>query len=837
MPGQGWKLHVSANEQSAIDVLTAAVPILVRYRTAFKVVASLRQLHELNHGEAGQAQVGKFVTAYPVDDDTACRLAADLDAATTGLSGPRVPSDRPVRRGGVVHYRYGSFGGCYLQTKLGETVPAIVGPAGEMVADRRETYYLEPPGTPPNPFERPGVVTAADRRERLGRYQLVAEVSRSGHNEVWFALDTERLAPCIVKKALADVCCGNESPAARLMCEADALRRLAGVATVPRLLDVVTDESGQPCLVLEDVPGRRLDLLVADAARSGALIAGDQVLDIARRLVRAVAEIHDGAFLHTDIKAANILLEPGGAVRVIDWDNCVRVGGADVVIGRGTAGYASPQRAAGEPASTADDIYSIGAVLFLLLTGAEPASRPGPRLVPAPDGHPLRDDVSAHFEAVIGECLDPDPARRPRDASQLGRRLDEVDVAHSSSPPRRAASESAREPETELWRSVAWDLRADLIREMSPVDGRPPWLSRAADGSLHPLRDINSGVAGVLLGLCDLAECLDDDQAREAVGTAASWLARSRPLREPGLPGLFVGEIGVGIALLRCSEVLQDQALRALAQQRMLDVASLTHESADLFNGTAGRLRGHLACWRLTADSAHLRAAIACGDHLVRTAGVSPRHGGTRWQIPPGYGGLSGSAYLGYAHGSAGIADVLRELYEITGRAAYLDTVLGVADDLSELAQPDPSCNDGASWPQTLDASPHPPLWCHGAAGIGLFFLHLHRAGLYPQAESVATRAMRSVARARWIGPVICHGLAGNLLALLEARQLGVIAADCVAEAPLAASLRAFIECGARRHPSLAGPDYLIGRAGLGAAALAIAGHLPRAYAMLMNSF
>jgi hypothetical protein len=121
---QGWKLHISACASSAPEVIRRAIPILLRESASFKLAASEGFLNDLNEGHGGLSQVGKFLTVYPSDDAEAVRLACDLDKALTGLRGPRVPSDRPLRAGSLVNYRYGRFTDLFVQTRFGQNMPA-----------------------------------------------------------------------------------------------------------------------------------------------------------------------------------------------------------------------------------------------------------------------------------------------------------------------------------------------------------------------------------------------------------------------------------------------------------------------------------------------------------------------------------------------------------------------------------------------------------------------------------------------------------------------------------------------------------------------------------------
>ncbi|MGH3897168.1 MAG: hypothetical protein ACRDTA_02730 [Pseudonocardiaceae bacterium] len=85
------------------QVLAAAVPVLTRNPTAFKVPATMSQLRRLVVRDCDRAQAGKVVTIYPDDDEQFVRLAVELHEVTAAMVGPRSRSDRPCRPGSRVH--------------------------------------------------------------------------------------------------------------------------------------------------------------------------------------------------------------------------------------------------------------------------------------------------------------------------------------------------------------------------------------------------------------------------------------------------------------------------------------------------------------------------------------------------------------------------------------------------------------------------------------------------------------------------------------------------------------------------------------------------------------
>ena len=219
-------------------------------------------------------------------------------------------------------------------------------------------------------------------------------------------------------------------------------------------------------------------------------------------------------------------------------------------------------------------------------------------------------------------------------------------------------------------------------------------------------RDLNTGSAGPVLALAELVGKLGVLEHRRVLVQGARWLASApRPDGRP-LPGLYVGEAGPGAALLRAGQVLGDPDLVAAAAERGRWIATLPYASPDLYNGTAGRLRFHLLLWDETDDPEHLGHAVEAGDVLL-VAAEEAGPGEVRWRIPPGYDGLSGCANLGYAHGAAGIADVLLDLFEATRDERFLAPAQGAGRWLARLAVP--LLEDGSvSMPRSCRGSDDP---------------------------------------------------------------------------------------------------------------------------------
>ncbi|HET8840265.1 MAG TPA: lanthionine synthetase LanC family protein, partial [Ktedonobacteraceae bacterium] len=336
-------------------------------------------------------------------------------------------------------------------------------------------------------------------------------------------------------------------------------------------------------------------------------------------------------------------------------------------------------------------------------------------------------------------------------------------------------------------------------------------------------RDINTGNAGTLLALAELVAEHPEMAQQPLLAEAARWMQRAPFISGQPLPGLYIGEAGVGTALLRAGQILHEDALIVAAIERGRLVASLPYASPDLFHGTAGRLRFHLWLWDETGEQEHLRHALACGDQLLAAA-LCNESQEVFWTIPEGYQALSGQTYLGYAHGAAGIADALLDLFEITGDERYARLIQGVTRWLQRQASALPLEGDesASGWPIREHAAVTAPFWCHGGAGIGLFFLHAARHSFCSEASDLAAGAARSVAcGTKWANATQCHGLAGNIEFLLDMYQATGQHLYRTQAFSLARCLSAFAleHKGLRVFPSevptVFTPDYMVGYGGI----------------------
>jgi hypothetical protein len=760
---------VAAGVLTANEVLDTALPVILDEDADFKVVASVRQLAALNDGRGGRSQVGKFITVYPNDDAQAVRLAAALDETTQGLRGPSISSDRPLRPDSLVHYRYGGFGDLQVRTQLGRTLPAIRTPDGSLAPDHRLRAYYAPPWAQ-DPFAAAGIAQAqpAWSSTIADRYVILAVLHTSPRSQLYLSLNLADATKCVVKRVADD---GSDS-VQRLRNEAAVLERLAPDPRFPRPLELLEEARGV-CLAMEDFDGQTLERHLISLRERNILPRRDELLRWACELADMLEAIHATGLVYRDLKAPNVVVAPDGRLRLVDFELAGEQDQArdedHAPFGGGTRGYMSPRQAAGEAASVADDVYSLGALLYLIASGAEPSLAPDPEHLLHRPVDLLHPALGPALARVIGRCLDPDPGRRPHSPAAVAAALCHAgETASAASAVLRSSEAGAREGALDLARRIG-DMLCESLEQVTDAQARGRVHAGPLDEEPWSL-DLNMGAAGAILVLAEVVAEFDDPAHRDALEQGARWLSGAPRTGGTRLPGLYVGEAGIAAAQLRAGQVLGDADLVNAAAQTGRWLAGLPQSSPDLFNGTAGILRFHLFLWQQTAAQEHLDHAVAAAEQLL--AFGADATGTLDWTIPPGYDALSGQRLTGYAHGAAGIADVLLDLVEITGASELLDAARSVGRWLEDLAKPVLENGTGLNWPSDATSSPKMAFWCHGAAGIARFLLHLGHVGHQPEAIGLARAAALVVAEGtRWSGVTQCHGLAGNVECLLDVYQ------------------------------------------------------------------
>lgn len=264
-----------------------------------------------------------------------------------------------------------------------------------------------------------------------GRYQLLERIGSGGMSIVYKAQD-RALGRLVAIKMLHESLTGDPDFLLRFQQEAYAAANL----THPNIVTVhdIGQDGQRHFIVMEYVDGQTLKQLIRQYNEEERLMPLDRVLDLSVQICSGIGYAHRANLVHCDVKPQNVMITRDDRVKVADFGIARAVSEAsqqyqDSQIW-GTPQYFSPEQAAGKAATPASDVYSIGIMMFEMLTGALPfqaQSQTALALKHLQEKPPLVGDLNPaipeRLELIVDKVLSKEPSGRYRTAGQLGQVL------------------------------------------------------------------------------------------------------------------------------------------------------------------------------------------------------------------------------------------------------------------------------------------------------------------------------------------------------------------------------------------------------------------------------
>ena len=370
--------------------------------------------------------------------------------------------------------------------------------------------------------------------QRLGKYEVQAEIGRGGMGIVYRGYDSLLDRPVAIK-VLAPHLVWEPGFVERFLREARTAARLkhAGIVAIYD----VGQQGNDYYIVMEYLEGQTLSNLIR---QQGALPTG-QALAILQPLAAALDFAHQQGLVHRDVKPSNVVVHPGGHVTLTDFgvaraahETRLTTTGALV----GTPQYMSPEQAQGEEVDHRTDIYSLGVVAYETLAGQGPFDATTPHAVlhrviydPPPPVRARHPDLPPEIDDVLATALAKEPASRYQTAGEFVGDLEAAVTGRPARPREAPGPVAAPVPPRSTRRAVARPASRPAARPQAlPAPGRGfglVWFVASALASM----------AGWALGI-QMAEAVGralgpivDIALLEAAAGAASW----------GAVGLLVG--------------------------------------------------------------------------------------------------------------------------------------------------------------------------------------------------------------------------------------------------------------------------------------------------------
>lgn len=255
-----------------------------------------------------------------------------------------------------------------------------------------------------------------------GRYQVIEELGEGGMGRVYRVLDTKIDEEIALKLVKYDAACDRKS-LERLRAELKKGRKVAH-KNVARMFDL-NEADGVPYITMQYVRGENLRSLIRKVGRLDA----SQAVPIATQVCQGLAEAHSENIIHRDLKPQNIMIDEDGKAHIMDFglaQLASSVGRSEKGAVEGTPAYIAPELVAGRPPDRRVDLYSLGIVLYEMVTGRTPFTAESAQALAVKhmtdlpkDPRETNPEIPVGLVRVIMRCLEKKPERRYQSAEEV----------------------------------------------------------------------------------------------------------------------------------------------------------------------------------------------------------------------------------------------------------------------------------------------------------------------------------------------------------------------------------------------------------------------------------
>ena len=584
---QGWKVHVSATPECAVETLARTTRVCVDAGVSFKFLPTLTELTESSSKNQARGAAGKFITIYPDDDGQLGELLSVLASVLRGQEGPYILSDLRYVPDAPVFVRYGAIMGARVPDVDDEPVDSIVDPRDmRLVPDHRDPRVVIPDGVEVPEFLRPAYEASQQSCvSRLDDFVSIKPLSFSNAGGVYRAeLPDGEVRILREARPHAGLDGRNRCALQRQLVEEEVLRDLVGVKGVQQLRGVFTAWEHR-YLEVDYIPGVTLSSWMVQNTHlqeKDPVEYARQVVAIVEQLIAVVEAIHQRGWAFGDLHPGNVLVSDDGAVTMLDLEDASRLD-SKRELGVRVFEYCADKSADARQA----DWFAVARCIMMLYCSDFEIEAVSPA---------FWERCRRRVREVYGE----------RAAEQLalveGRYAAGIRPVTASDvtvgvPSRRLSVDSGI---AGLLSGIEWS------RQFGPDGAFPGYITQMAAG-VHEV--ITTGRAGVVLAQQRIGVRPADGDVDALRKTAREWPGQEAP-------GLLNGLAGVALTL---SEV---DAQRDAAQRDAVVAAGKALESAvgrrrlDLAAGQAGVILAALEVAKTTGNSELMDRAVAAYRRL-----------------------------------------------------------------------------------------------------------------------------------------------------------------------------------------------------------------------------
>ena len=584
---QGWKVHVSATPECAVETLARTTRVCVDAGVSFKFLSTLAELRGSSSKNQARGAAGKFITIYPDDDGQLGELLSVLASALKGQEGPYILSDLRYVPDAPVFVRYGAIMGARVPDVDDEPVDSIVDPRDmRLIPDHRDPRVVIPDGVEVPEFLRPAYEASQQSCvSRLDDFVSIKPLSFSNAGGVYRAeLPDGEVRILREARPHAGLDGRNRCALQRQLVEEEVLRDLVGVEGVQQLRGVFTAWEHR-YLEVDYIPGVTLTSwmsLNTYLRESDPVEYARQVVGIVDQIVTTVEAIHQRGWAFGDLHPGNVLVSDDGTVTMLDLEDASRLD-SKRELGVRVFEYCADETADAGQA----DWFAVARCIMLLYCSDFEIEAVSPAF-----WERCRHRVREVYGARAAEQLALVEGRyaagiRPVTASDVT-----VGV-----PSQRLSVDSGI---SGLLSGIEWS------RQFGPDGAFPGDVSQITAG-VHEV--ITTGRAGVVLAQQRIGVRPADGDVDALRTTAREWPGQEAP-------GLLKGVAGVALTLSEVDAQRDDVQRDAVAAAGKALESALGRRRLDLAAGQAGVILAALEVAKTVGDSELMDRAVAAYHRL-----------------------------------------------------------------------------------------------------------------------------------------------------------------------------------------------------------------------------
>lgn len=632
LPTQGWKIHVSATDESCHELLRKVVPILLDHDVQFKFANDLNTLKMMTSKRWSRGGSGKFITVYPTTDEMFHFIIERLHDAVKDDIGSYILSDNRYKECRCLYYRYGGILQTHRLDFMGQLLPVLTSPEGEEILDDRAPYFNPPPWVT-DPFPR----EEEDQAEMTlgdGRFLVKSALGFSNTGGVYLGLDTVTGKDVVIKEARPFVELHGKSRDAisRLKQEEKTLRILDGLGITPSVVATFSDWENYYLaeeyfdatdvreVMLMNSPLLRINPTVADSENFYGICKSLFI-----SLLKALDQIHGRGVVVADLSAVNILVDKlTNTVRIIDLEAAYQQD-VDDPSDIYTPGFRSVTKGHQKTGGYADDLYAAAALMVYSMFPIVAISY-------------LRDDLFTNilpviladigwaktkvYEVIQGLANNTMSCQRACELLEMP-----VEFEQPLCASRFQQGPSPSEGYRELAQFLLHSYRMNEKFTLFPVD--PFALHTNSVG-------LGFGSSGIIYALTQSGF----EIPQPAMDRFTKEIGRIEQANIPS--GMLTGSAGVAMSLFGIGD--GDSAERFMGYA---NGSPLLREHHSLYYGMAGIGMANLVAYRRTGDEKYLDMALDLARTLAETAIADDA--GLHWED-------KGVTRIGFGYGQSGIA-------------------------------------------------------------------------------------------------------------------------------------------------------------------------------------